>query len=211
MTSITIVTPWHQHPELADGYTAAVLPELRDDDTVLIVDNGGAPNLPFNTLGPQRNLGFGGGSNLGLNLAPTDAVLFLNNDVCLGAPGWLQPLRDALEPGVLAGPIDYRPHARVDGQPYPYVVGWCCAGWRDDLLALGGFDTRLEEPAYYSDNLLSFEARRAGITLVNVPVWLQHLEGTTARDNPEINKVAMRNRELYVNHVRHHAPVANTT
>ena len=211
--SITIVTPWFGKPELADDYVAAVVPELRPNspgrpgDEVLIVDNGNAPDLPFETLTPTRNLGFSGGSNLGLHHATTDAVLFLNNDIRLGRHGWLQRIRAELRPGVLVGPIDYRPHSEVDGTLYPYVVGWCCAGMTDDLQALGGFDTQLEEPAYYSDNILSLDARLAGMGLVHVQVPLEHLEGSTAKDSPDISAVAARNRELYVHRVRH-APAA---
>jgi GT2 family glycosyltransferase len=207
VTSITIVTPWLGKHELAKDYVTAVVGELRDDDMVLIIDNGGAPELPFHTLTPQRNLGFSGGSNLGLDMAPTDAVLFLNNDIRLGRHGWLQPIRAALRPGVLVGPVDYRSHSEVDGTLYPYVVGWCCAGMTDELRALGGFETKLEEPAYYSDNLLSLYARHAGMSLVEIRVALEHLEGTTAKDSPDISAVAARNRELYVKRVRH-APTA---
>ena len=90
MTSITIVTPWLEHPELVADYTDAVLPELQDHDEVIVVDNGDAPSLPFaRMITADVNLGYAKGSNLGLGHAATDAVLFLNNDVRLGRRGWL--------------------------------------------------------------------------------------------------------------------------
>ena len=119
-----------------------------------------------------ENLGFAEGSNAGLRRARGEAVLFLNNDIRLGRRGWLEEIRQAVEPGVLVGPLRGDFHSQVDGHPMPYIDGWCLAGMTDDLLALGGFDADLEEPAYYSDNLLCLEARAAGMTLRDLRVGL---------------------------------------
>jgi GT2 family glycosyltransferase len=198
--SITIVTPWYEHPELAEDYVAAVVPELRPGDNVIIVDNGGAPELPFRSLTPSRNLGFAAGSNLGLDHAETDAVLFLNNDISPGRRGWLAQIRAALAPDVLCGPLRVAPHADVNGMRFPYIDGWCLAGMRDDLNALGGFDSTLEEPAYYSDNLLCLAARLAGMTLRDVRVSLHHKTSVTSEPerNPQVQKASAYNRAVYV-------------
>jgi glycosyltransferase involved in cell wall biosynthesis len=198
--SITIVTPWYGHPELADDYVAAVVPELRPGDDVIIVDNGDAPELPFRSLTPSRNLGFAAGSNLGLDHAETDAVLFLNNDISPGRRGWLAQIRAALAPDVLCGPLRVAPHADVNGMRFPYIDGWCLAGMRDDLNALGGFDSTLEEPAYYSDNLLCLAARLAGMTLRDVRVSLHHKTSVTSEPerNPQVQKASAYNRAVYV-------------
>ena len=95
-------------------------------------------------------------------------VLFLNNDIRMTDHRWLEDIREAVEPGVLVGPLRYDNHAKVDDQHLPYIDGWCLAGMREDLLELGGFDESLEEPAYYSDNLLCLEARAHGMTLRDV-------------------------------------------
>lgn len=183
MTTIAIVTPWTNHLELADDYFEAVLPEMEDGDQNIIVDNGSQPPLMFAALpSPVANLGFSGGCNYGLRMAQTDAVLFLNNDIVLERRGWLEEIRQALEPGVLVGPLRDGRHADVDGYAVPYLDGWCLAGMREDLLALGGFDESLTEPAYYSDNLLCLEARVAGMTLRDLRPGLRHLENRTAGD-----------------------------
>ena len=202
--SLTIVTPWLNHVALADDYFEAVLPDLEDGDKALIIDNASDPPLPFGTLTPGQNLGFAAGSNLGLHAADTDAVLFLNNDVALGRRGWLDEIRQALEPGVLVGPLRYDAHANVDGVPLPYIDGWCLAGMRDDLLALGGFDETLAEPAYYSDNLLCLEARATGMTLREVTVGLHHKESTTSRpaSNPDVRRVTLANQARYLTRAR---------
>lgn len=207
MTSIAVVTPWHGNEWLAEDYMAAVRPELRERDELIIVDNASEPPLRFATFRAHQNLGFSGGSNMGLWAANTDAVLFLNNDIALERSGWLNVLREAVEPGVIAGPMRYDPHTIVDGVPYPYVDGWCLIAMRTDLLELGGFDDTLEEPAYYSDNLLCLNARRAGMTLRDVHVSLRHYGGTTAQRDPNISVVAARNRAKYETSVRH-APAA---
>lgn len=198
--NIAIVTPWIDHLELADDYFEAVLPEMEDGDENIIVDNGSQPPLQFASApSPGENLGFCGGCNYGLRLATADAVLFLNNDIAVEAPGWLSNVREALTPGVLVGPMRSGLHAVVDGRPIPYIEGWCLAGMRTDLLALGGFDETLAEPAYYSDNLLCLEAESRGMELRDLRVGLRHLENRTAGSawEPSVQAASSDNRARY--------------
>ncbi len=177
MTSITVVTPWMNHRELEREYWAALRTE---DCEVLIIDNGSTPPLP-NAIRLPHNSGFSHASNVGLRLARTDAVLFLNNDIFATKPGWLEPIRAALEPGVLVGPvIRDDPHGNVEGQPMPYLDGWCMAGMTADLMELGGFDEFYWEPSYFSDNDLSFRARLAGMTLREARTNVCHLASQTS-------------------------------
>ena len=203
--TITIVTPWLEHPELAADYTDALIGELQPGDTVYVIDNGGAPAIPFAMMiRPGENLGYARGSNLGLELADTDTVVFLNNDIAVRGTGWLAAIRSAVEPGVLAGPILDPAHATVDGHRFPYIDGWCLAGMTTDLRELGGFDPRLEEPAYYADNLLCLAARQAGMRLRHVNVGLHHKLSVTAGPdgNPDAAPAAAANRALYLTTVR---------
>jgi len=214
VTSITIVTPWLGAQELLPGYWGAVGTELGDDDRVTIVDNGSlawfksiaAPVVGFITF--NRNAGFNHANNAGLADAETDAVLFLNNDIRATAPGWLQPIRDALEPGVLVGAHlrDDR-HTAVDGRVIPYLDGWCLAGRRDDLIRIGGWNEDFEEPAYYGDNELCVRAHEAGMELVEVPTTLRHIGNYTSK-RMDITGVSMRNRARYEKAVRELLPVA---
>jgi glycosyltransferase involved in cell wall biosynthesis len=178
--SVAVVTPWLDHPELADDYLQAVS-YRRADDELLVVDNASKPRLEFAAICARSNLGFCAASNVGLYAAETDAVLFLNNDVAATRGDWLARIRAALEPGVLAGAmLRYDAHGDVDGHRLPYLDGWCLAGMRADLLDLGGFDQEYVEPAYYSDNDLCLRARAAGMTLREVKVGLRHKVGQTA-------------------------------
>ncbi len=201
MTSITIVTPWLNHRELERQYWEAVRTE---DCEVVIVDDGSQPPLP-NAWRLERSMGFHHACNTGLDLARTDAVLFLNNDVFARRAGWLESIREALEPGVLVGPvIRYDQHGNVDGHSLPYLDGWCLAGMRDDLMELGGFDEEYAEPSYYGDNDLSFRARLAGMTLREAGSGICHLASQTTggATGPGVAKALEANHQRFCSLVR---------
>ena len=203
---LTVVTPWHNHREFDRDYWAAISAAFSVD--VIIIDNASTPALPNGWRLPT-NTGFSHACNIGLQLARTEAVLFLNNDIYHSGNSWDVPLRAALEPGVLVGAnLRTDPHSRVDGQPFPYLDGWCLAGMRDDLLELGGFDETLEEPSYYSDNLLCLEARAAGMSLREVKVELRHKLNGTAGYTDEIRQVTGRNYERFAGRARELTAVA---
>lgn len=177
MTTITVVTPWMDHRELERDYWQAM---RLADCQVLVIDNGSDPPLP-NAWRLRSNSGFSHACNVGLSLAATDAVLFLNNDVAATETGWLEAIRAALEPGVLVGANLRRDvHGDVDGVPLPYLDGWCLAGMTEDLRGLGGWDETYDEPSYYGDNDLSLRARAEGMTLREVRVGLHHKVNQTA-------------------------------
>lgn len=198
-----IVTPWLNHPELWDDYQRVI--EDAQPEELLIVDNASDPPLEFATITLERNLGFAGGSNAGLEAATADVVVFLNSDVALTQTGWLQTLTAELELDVLVGAmLRVDAHTRVDGQIVPYLDGWCLAGLRDQLVSLGGFDDTLMEPSYYSDNMLCLEARAAGMTLREVPVGLRHKGGVTSQpaSNPLVHQASVANRQRYLDRAR---------
>jgi GT2 family glycosyltransferase len=194
--------------ELADDYWAAM--NAAQPDEVLIIDNASDPFLRFpqsecegRILLQRENLGFARSSNLGLRQARTDAVAFINNDIEMIREDWLERLTFQVAPGVLVGAqLRSDPHAAVDGERFPYLDGWCVAGMRDDLLDLGGFAETLEEPAYYSDNLLSLEARAAGMTLLEVAGGLRHKLNQTAKTNPNVRAATLANQARYQARVR---------
>ncbi len=205
MTSITIITPWLDHADLAADYFAAIR-VMDEDDQLIIIDNGSTPPLDFADIHLEHNEGFHFANNVGVSTATTDAVLFLNNDVVAEDTDWLERIRYALQPGVMVGAmLRADPHTFIDGKLEPYLDGWCIAAMRDDFLRIGGWDETLEEPAYYGDNLLSLKAREAGIKLLAVDVGLRHLESTTSKshlDWSEVSAVTSRNGRIYQQAVR---------
>ena len=198
--AVAVVTAWHNHTELAPDYFDAV----HGADELVIVDNGSDPPLNFADVRLERNTGFCFANNLGLHRALSDVIVFLNNDIRGGHPNWLKELAAHVRTGTLAGArIRYDHHADVDGQPVPYLDGWCLAGLRTDFLELGGWDDTLAEPAYWSDNLLCLEARAAGFHLVEVATGLTHLENATARAmRAETHAASIANRHRYQHRVR---------
>ena len=178
LPSLTVVTPWLNHREFERDYWQAI--RAADDVRVLVIDNGSEPPLP-NAVRLGWNTGFSHACNVGLELARTDAVVFLNNDVLVDLPRWDIPIREALDWDVLVGAnLRYDQHGTVDGEQLPYLDGWCLAGMTVDLRELGGFNEDLDEPAYYSDNLICLEARAAGMTLREVKIGLRHKRNGTA-------------------------------
>jgi GT2 family glycosyltransferase len=211
MTSLTVVTPWLDCPELAPAYWRA-MNVLTEDDRVVVIDNASA--LPVYTedavITNRENKGFSGASNQGLAWAAmeaeTDAVAFINNDVQMTSTTWADQIRDALRPGRLVGAA-MRDGIPVDGKTWPYLDGWCLAGMTSDLLDLGGWDEEFEEPSYSGDCDLCFRARQAGLKLVAVSVGLRHLENHTSR-SIDVTALSARNYERYASKVREALRVA---
>ena len=200
--SVAIVTPWYEHLELWTDYEEAISAGPPPDE-LIIVDNHSPEPLPFGTIRLPRNLGFAGGSNVGLHAATSDVVIFLNNDIIANRENWIESIVSAVEPGILVGPmIRSDEHASVDGLVMPYLDGWCLAGMREDLLELGGFDESLQEPSYYSDNMLCLEARAQGFTLREVSTGLIHKGGMTTLANGHLLPSTIANRVIYEKRVR---------
>ncbi len=206
--SISVVTPWYEHPELAEEYWKALDGEKTHE--VIVVDNGSATPVERAAIRLEENAGFARANNIGLEKATGDAVLFLNNDVALGIPGWLEAIRAELKPGVLVGAnVRSEQHAAVDGQVVPYLDGWCIAAMKEDLEELGGWSEEYEEPAYFSDNDLCLRAERAGMRFMAVAPPLVHLLNRTAGPGVgEVAQVTQRNYQIYAAKVREQSAVA---
>jgi hypothetical protein len=192
--TISIVTPWLNHMEFADAYLAAVN-QRSPRDELLVVDDGSFPALPFSAIRNEDSVGFGSASNQGLRAARSDIVLFLNNDIIARSRGWLETIREAVEPSVLIGAqLRDDPHSRV---------GWCIAGMREDLLEIGGFDEDFEPPAYFEDNDLCLRARMAGMTLREVRTPLHHIRnGTLKPTDPAVIRAGSMNQQRFMARAR---------
>lgn len=208
--SIAIVTPWHNgHQFIRDYMTAVSFRSPRDE--LIVIDNASDPplsiasNIAIDTIRSEENLGFSAANNVGLQESTSEATLFLNNDIVARSPDWLEALRSMLAPGVLVGAqLRYDPHGMVDGEPMPYIDGWCLAGMTDELRDLGGFDEGMIEHGYYADNDISFRARLHGFTLKEARVPLTHLRDSGPRRIPtlHVQEVTLRNKIRFEERVR---------
>lgn len=205
MASNSLIVPvWNGRDHLPACLEAA-LSQLGPRDELIAVDNGstdGSAGLLrarypcVRLVESERNLGFAGGCNAGLQVAQGEFLFLLNQDVVL-RPGWLAAMRDALvEPGVgIAGCKLLYPDGRVQhaggvlrwprvtpdhrgvGQPddgawdgtqeVDYVTGAACGLRRDTLELLGPLDEGFW-PAYYEDVDYCVRCRAAGRRVVVV-------------------------------------------
>lgn len=203
--TIAICTPWRGNLHLRDDFFAAV--DAGNPDQLVVVDDGSDPPLDFAAVRLDTPGGFCTATNAGLAIVETEHVLFLNNDVAMLRPSWLDEIREAIQPGVMVGPLRFDPHTSVDGVLYPYVDGWCCGMTTEDARRVGGWDERYDEagPGYFSDNALSFHARAAGMTLREVwgGVGLRHKGGQTGgQDRARFEHAIKVNGELFAGQVR---------
>ena len=207
-TAATVVIPNWNGRDLLEKFLPSVVQALAGDEEneIIVVDNassdGSAEYLrdffpKVHVLPQPKNLGFGGGSNVGFRAARNGIVILLNNDMRV-EPDFLAPLlapfADPLvfsvscqiffsdptkrreETGLTevwweAGRV--RASHRDDESirvPYPcaYPGGGSSAFDRDKFLELGGFDELLR-PFYYEDTDLGLMAWKRGWKLLFQP------------------------------------------
>jgi len=176
VATLAIVTPWKNHLELAPDYFQAV--ETGKPDQLIVVDDGSDPALEFAAVRLEGK-GFCGASNTGLEHVETEQVLFLNNDIRMLQPDWLDRLREKIEPGVIVGPLIFRNN--LGPVKHPYIDGWCAAMTTEDARQIGGWDEEYDQAglSYFSDNALSLVARLEGMTLRDYTPGLFHKAGQT--------------------------------
>ena len=158
---------------------------------------------------PGANLGFGGGCNLGAELARGRLLALVNPDV-VPLPGWLDPLVDLLDddPSVgIAAATLLDPDGRVqecgqvlygDGTTAPrrtppdddvplavdHASAACWVMRTHEFRALGGFDPAYH-PAYFEDVDLALRVRATGRRVAVAPrARVVHVTGTGTPDPP---------------------------
>lgn len=209
---VSIVTPWLDHPELCDGYAAAVA----EADEVVVVDNGSSPETMRQLIRMMRKLGTSGvhtqlvplhrnaffarATNIGLEKATGGVLVALNNDVRAPAPDWLFQVKRDVSDGGLYGPS---PGVRtVEGVTIPYIEGWCVAATRRSWDELEGFDDEYYSGLYWEDVDLSFRAFQKGYSLLATSWAIQHLSNTTSKGLPGAYDQVERNQRAFAARVR---------
>ena len=204
----SIVIPnWNGRELLERNLPSAVAATAANPaNEIIVVDNGSTDgSLEYlqmhfpqvRTLALPENLGFGGGSNAGVQAAVNDIVVLLNNDMQVD-PGFLEPLLEGFSEGDVfavscqihftdpgrkreetgltegwweSGQLRVR-HRIGEGVKdlYPcfYGGGGSCAFNRKLFLELGGFDP-LFEPFYLEDTDLGYRAWKRGWKVLYQP------------------------------------------
>lgn len=200
-TRASVVIPNWNGRELLEKYLPSMIEALHhhSGSEIIVVDNASTDGSAdfvrerfpsVQVLSLPRNLGFGGGSNAGVEAAKNDIVVLLNSDMRVERD-FLAPLLEPFaetdvfavscqiyfsdpkklreETGLTEGWWDnggLRVRHRVDGAvdrafPCFYGGGGSCAFDRAKFRELGGFD-ELYRPFYLEDTDLGFQAWKRG-------------------------------------------------
>lgn len=221
-SAATVVIPNWNGRDLLEKYLPSVVTAMSGNpqNEIIVVDNGSTDgSADFLTehfpavrvIRSAKNLGFGGGSNLGFREAKNDVVVLLNSDMRVErdflAP-LLQPFSDPLtfsvscqiffsdpskrreETGLTQGwwsggrlRVRHREDAHIQAAfPCFYGGGGSSAYDRRKFLDLGGFDDLLR-PFYYEDTDLGYMAWKRGWKVYYQPQSIVYHEhrGTIGR------------------------------
>ncbi len=193
MKTTLILPVWNHLYDLTVPFITQML-KVPGDWELIVVDNGSEDGTgrwlkeiakkekQIIPILSKKNLGFGGGNNLGYKRAKGDKICFISNDVVHNSENWLEMLNDALDenPKSFIGPqiIDLNELTSFDRIPTPYMAGWCVFGSREmfDEIKVGD-EVWCEDfgNAYFEDVWMSVVARDKGYELLEVPVALHHL------------------------------------
>lgn len=195
---LSIITPVFGHADMTANFISAVANHADENVELIIVDNNSPdatlsvlstakrsfPHLNLKIISQNKNLGFGGGNNLGSAIATSDNLLFLSNDV-LVLGNFVTPVIEIFEkesnvvfgPHLIAFDSGWNTYKDGHNQPVtiPYVEGFCLAITKTTFNMVQGFD---EEFFLDLEDLdLSYRLRMAGVDLAQVNLPLMHQLG----------------------------------
>jgi GT2 family glycosyltransferase len=230
-----VVLAWNGAAFLENCLRALV--EQNQDAEIIVVDNASTDDsiavvqkfLPrVQLIRNTANLGFAGGTNVGIRAATGDAIVLLNQDTVV-QPGWLRAIADTFDDATIGivGCKSLYPDARgiqhaggvvepgtaqtrhigwgeqdagqYDSLSEPdYVTGAAFAIRRAVVERLGGLDEKFF-PVFYEEVDYCYRARRAGFRVVYQPrAVLHHHETTTFPVNYARAAAYQRNRIRFV-------------
>ena len=183
--TISIVTPFHNCPELLPDYEGAVQgAQVIAIDNASDVDTANRLQAMIERLGNgskyvrnEENVKFSKANNQGLALADGEIVVFMNSDI-RATGNWLDRVQNAKKGAFYSPTSGVR---TVDGEVYRYLEGWCLFGQRSDFESIGGWNDRDFPGIYWEDNELCYRAERAGMQLKQAILPLIHLSNYTSR------------------------------
>jgi len=202
--SLSIITPFHNYPELIPAYEAAVR-----GAEVIIIDNASEQDCAAQLVSMterlggvyirnDENKGFAYANNQGLAAATGDIVVFLNSDVRAHGD-WLSAVSTCKRGSLYSPSAGMR---LVDGTPIYYLEGYCLFGWRDDFIRIGGWNDTDFPGLYWEDNEICWRASRAGLGLKQVALPLEHLSNYTSQRTPGAYEASTANQAVFERIVR---------
>lgn len=204
--TISIITPFHNCPELIPDYEAAV-----HGAQVIVIDNASEPETSDKLRAMVQRLGhdsvcirnetnakYAHANNQGLAASSGDIVVFLNSDVRAHGD-WLSAVSTCKRGSLYSPSAGMR---LVDGTPIYYLEGYCLFGWRDDFIRIGGWNDTDFPGLYWEDNEICWRASRAGLGLKQVAFPLEHLSNYTSSRTPGAYEASMANQAVFERIVR---------
>ena len=204
--TISIITPFHNCPELLPDYEKAV-----QGAQVIAIDNASdsvtASKLEsmVDRLGNgskyvrnEENVKFSKANNQGLALADGEIVVFMNSDI-QATGNWLDRVQNAKKGAFYSPTSGVR---IVDGEVLRYLEGWCLFGHKSDFERIGGWNERDFPGLYWEDNELCYRAERAGLQLRQLLLPLRHLSNYTSRRTEGAYLYSEANKEVFERIVR---------
>ena len=203
---ISIITPFHNCPELLPDYEQAVQgAQVIAIDNASDVDTANRLQAMIERLGNgskyvrnEENVKFSKANNQGLALADGEIVVFMNSDI-QATGDWLRLAQNAKKGAFYSPTSGVR---AVDGEVYRYLEGWCLFGQRSDFESIGGWNERDFPGIYWEDNELCYRAERAGLLLKQAILPLVHLSNYTSRRTQGAYDYSQANREVFERIVR---------
>ena len=213
-TTVAIIIAVWNKADITARFLAQLKPHLSQVNELIVVDDYSTDRTPsvlewwrvrlkdkmVVLRNNQANLGFGPSSNRGANLATSDIVIFMNNDVDIKGPfisPTIQKLKVEPRSLVTAHLVDWDGGWNKFGdQIIIYAEGWYLAAWRELWEELGGFDERFV-PCDYEDQDISYRATQAGINLIPLNLPIFHIGGISA-NQMERREITYRNRQRFM-------------
>lgn len=189
--SISVITPVYNRADLTQKFVSKLIPMLRSEDELVIVDNASGDNTleilaqirkvyktdKLTIISNNRNYGFGTANNIGANISRGEILAFISNDVEIldnFIPGVEQYLaersRTLLGARLLAYNTGWNNFDKTG--IIPYLEGWAMFINRENHFYIGGFDTGIFID--YDDIDYSFRCHTGGLGLAQITLPLMH-------------------------------------
>lgn len=186
---LSIVTPLFNRSDLTVQFVSELSPHMTDDTELILIDNGSTDNtlgvlkvikgthkhFPIKILSLPKNLGFGTANNRGVQLAESENILFISNDVkILGnvVKTAIEALttypRDAVGPRLINFDSGWNTFTRFG--TISYLEGFCFAVNRTAFNMVGGFDENIFIDMEDCDLCLRLHLAGTGLRQVSFPV-----------------------------------------